>query len=442
MNTPRNLTALLLAAALAACSTHDAAHSRTPSQSHAQPGAKATARTFNVRDNGATGDGKTKDTADLQKTLDACAAAGGGTVTLPEGSYLTGSIRIGGNTTLHFEKGATLVGSPDVADYPVMKVRWEGEWRDGHSALITAQNVDNVAITGDGIIQGPPLALAALRPNASGNVRGPSLFEPIEVHGLTLDGFSTRYQRMWSIHMTYCSDVHVRNLNIRSTQANGDGIDVDSCKNVTIDNCDIDAGDDAICLKSGRGMEAVRIARPTENVTITNCKLGSNFAGLGIGTEMSGGVRNVSVSHCVFTRVGGQNSIFIKARTGRGGFMTDMTFDNIECHARTVFAIDIVTKGIIGNEPVTGPDAVPTVKNLSFTNVTAVDVPSLVDAKNIGPEKPAENISIKNLTGTAGAGMTFANTKNLVLENIRPTLTTPPLLTATNTTGPNLDQYK
>jgi polygalacturonase len=442
MPTIRNLTALLLSAALAACASYGAANDSAHPSDRASTGLPVTGRTLGVRDNGALADGKTKDTAAFQKTLDACAAAGGGTVIVPAGDYLIGSIHIGANTRLHFEKGATLIGSPDVADYPVMKVRWEGEWRDGHSALITAHDVDNVAITGDGVIQGPPLALAALRPNANGNVRGPSIFEPIDVHNLTLDGFSVKYQRMWSIHMTYCSDVHVNNLNIRSSQANGDGIDVDSCKNVLIENCDIDAGDDAICLKSGRNMEAVRIARPTENVTIKNCKLGSSFAGLGIGTEMSGGVRNVSVSHCVFTRANGQNSIFIKSRTGRGGFMTDITFNDIECHARTIFAVDIVTKGVVGNEPVTGPDAIPTVKNISFTNVTAVDVPVLVDAKNIGLEKPVENITIKNLTGTARTGMTFANVKNLVLENIHPALTTPPLLTTTNTTGPNLDQYK
>ena len=115
----------------------------------------APASLFNVRDFGATGDGRIKDTAAIQKALDACAAAGGGTVVVPEGVYLMGSIVLGSNTTLKLESRTSLVGSPDIADYPLVRVRWEGEFADGHRALISAEKVDHVALVGPGAIFGP-----------------------------------------------------------------------------------------------------------------------------------------------------------------------------------------------------------------------------------------------------------------------------------------------
>jgi polygalacturonase len=397
------------------------------------------ARRFNVKELGAVGDGTTKDTAALQKALDQCAEAGGGTVVVPAGNYLTGSLKLGGHTTLRLEKDATLVGSPDKADYPVMKVRWEGEWRDGHSSLLRAENVTDVAIVGEGTVQGPPLALAALRPNARGDVRGPSIFEPIEVKNLTLEGITSKYQRMWSIHMTYCENVVVRNVTVRSAQSNGDGIDVDSCKHVLIEKCDIDGGDDAVCLKSGRGMEAVTIGRPTEDVIVRGCTLASSgFAGFGIGTEMSGGVRNVLVTDCTFARCR-QNGIFIKSKTNRGGFIENITIENCRFtnQSATFFSIDLVTKGIEATKPVTGDDKWPRAKNIVFRNNTVDGVGDLVVAKNIAAERPVDGLVISGLKGTAVRGMVLTNMVNVKLQNIK-VAGPSPLLTISNVKGEGL----
>ncbi|MGD1086821.1 MAG: glycoside hydrolase family 28 protein, partial [Verrucomicrobiota bacterium] len=288
---------------------------------------------LDVRALGATGNGTTKDTAAFQKALDSCAAAGGGTVVVPEGTYLIGSVMLGSHTTLRLEKGAKLLGSPDANDYPLIQVRWEGRLREGHRGLIFATNATQIAIVGEGSIEGNA-ALGPLR-----NPRGPCLVEPVECKDVLLEGFSTKFARLWSIHLGFCDGVVARNLTIRSTGSNGDGIDVDSSKNVRIEHCNIDTGDDAISVKSGRGSEGARIGRPTEDVVITNCTLGSGFAGLGVGTELSGGIGRIEVADCVFTH--GVNSIYIKSRPDRAGFVEDITGRNLDCRTTTFLAIDL-----------------------------------------------------------------------------------------------------
>ena len=377
----------------------------------------------------AANDGKSLVTAEFQKALDDAAKAGGGEIVVPPGNYLIGSIVMGSNTTLRLEKGATLTGSPNKEDYPLMTVRWEGRWRDGHRALIHAKDAKNIAIVGEGTINGD-MRIGELR-----NPRGPSIFEPIECQGVKIDGIRINFRRMWTIHLTYCSDVIARNLTIRSVRDNGDGIDVDSTKDVLIENCDINTGDDAIALKSGRGMEAVRIARPTENVTIKNCKLGSAFAGLAFGTEMSGGIRNVKFSDCTFTR--GSNGIFIKSRVGRGGFMENITGENLKVEgARAFLRFDLVSRGIQDSEPVQGDDAYPRVGNIKLSNITGTcDV--LVEGNSINPERPVDGLTIVNTNVTAKRGIKLSNVKNAVLRDIKVEGAEGDLISTTNVTGPD-----
>jgi polygalacturonase len=256
--------------------------------------------TFNVRDFGAAGDGKAKDTSAIQQAIDHCHVMGGGEVFLPAGNYLTGAIQLRSHTTLRLDHDAVLLGSLDFADYPVTQVRWEGKWIAGHIGLVYAIDAEQIAITGSGKIIGNP-ALGG-RPNKQDPLRHPALIEPISCRNVRLDGFSTSYEHMWSVHPTYCEDVTIRNLTIRSTGGNGDGIDVDSCKRVWIDSCDISTGDDCISLKSGRGREGHSLLRTTEHVRISNCTFADSlFACIGIGSETSGGIRNVRIEHCRFT---------------------------------------------------------------------------------------------------------------------------------------------
>jgi polygalacturonase len=390
---------------------------------------------LNVRDFGAKGDGLTKDTAALQKALDACATAGGGTVDVPEGIYLTGSLVLGANTTLQLAAHASLVGSADIADYPLVNIRWEGEFREGHRALICAENAANLTITGAGSVFGPPSALSRLR-----NPRGPALIELTGCTNAVLENFTTQYQQLWSIHLLFCKDFTARGLTVRSVGANGDGFDVDSCDGVLIERCDINTGDDAISLKSGRGLAAQNLARPTQNVAIRDCRLHSSiYAALGFGTEMSGGIRNVKLENCIVS--GKQNAIFIKSRDGRGGFMENISGENLTVlKSPTFIGFDLMNKGIQASDPVPGDvEKWPRVQNLTFKKIHVQEVAELVAGKNIPAARPMDGFTLTDLSGTCARGIVLANMTNVNLSSIRVTGFTGPLVSKENVTGAGLD---
>jgi len=393
---------------------------------------------FDVRDYGATGDGTNKDTVAFQKALDACKAAGGGTVVVTGGTYLIGSVVIGGNTTLRFEKNANLIGSPNIADYPLVRIRWEGEFAQGHRALIYSEKTANVAITGVGFIYGPPVNVSRLR-----NPRGPALIEFSECTNVTLDGFSTQYQQLWSIHPMFCNHFTARNLTIRSINANGDGIDVDSCAGVLIDNCDINAGDDAISLKSGRGAAAVAMERPTQDVLIRDCTLvSSSFGALGIGTELSGGIRNVRLENCTIS--GHQNAIFLKSRDGRAGYIENLTGTNLFIHnSPTFIAINLLNKGVQASDPVTNNvDKWTRLTNIRFDNVKVRNIGDLVLAQNIPAAKPVDGLTLNDISGTCGRAFRLANMTNVVLSDINVTGYRGAYITQTNVQGSGLEEPK
>jgi len=390
---------------------------------------------LDVRDFGAKGDGTTKDTAAIQKALDTCAAAGGGSVLVSNGTFLTGSLVIGANTALEIAAPASLAGSADIADYPLVNIRWEGEFREGHRALISASNAANITLTGGGAIIGPDAALSRLR-----NPRGPVLIELTGCTNAVLENFTTQYQNLWSIHPLFCKNFTARGLTIRSVGANGDGIDVDSCDGVTIGHCDINTGDDAISLKSGRGLAAQNLARPTQNVTIRDCQLHSSiYAALGLGTEMSGGIRNVKLENCVVS--GKQNAIFIKSRGGRGGFMENISGENLTVlKSPTFIGIDLLSKGIQATDPVPGDvDQWPRVQDISFKNVRVQDVATLVAGKNVPAGRPVAGFALADISGTCAHGIALANMTNVKLSGIRVTGFAGPLISTENVKGTGLE---
>jgi len=392
------------------------------------------AKQFNVRSFGAVGDGTNLDTAAFQKALDACATARGGTVTVPAGRYLIGSVIMGGHTTLKLDGHATLIGSPNVADYPLTKVRFEGEFIEGHRALLSAENANHIAIEGNGTICGPPLSISLLR-----KPRGPVLIELSGCTNVTLDGFTTKYQRLWAIHPLLCRNVTARNLTIRSVGANGDGIDVDSCQDVLIDHCDINTGDDAISLKSGRGASAMHMERPTEDVTIRHCTLvSSTFAAVGIGTELSGGIRNTRLEDCVLS--GHQNGIFLKSRDGRGGYIQNFVGKNLTIHdSPTFLGIELMDKGIQASDPVLGdPDEWTQLSNIRFDHIRVDKVAYLLRAQGIPPSRPVDGFTLADVQGTCDHAITMANMKNVSLSGIKVTNYHGPFLTENHVEGTGL----
>ncbi|HEV2454766.1 MAG TPA: glycosyl hydrolase family 28 protein [Verrucomicrobiae bacterium] len=394
----------------------------------------AEAKEFDIRTFGATGNGTANDTIAFQKTLDACAAGGGGTVIVPDGHYLIGSVVMGNNTTIRLEHGAELIASPDISDYPLSRVRFEGEFVPGHRALIFANNDHDIAITGDGSITGPPLTISRLR-----SPRGPVLIETCDCTNVTLEGFTTQYERLWSIHPLLCQNLTIKNLKIRSVGLNGDGIDIDSCQDVVIEHCDIHTGDDAISLKSGRGQSAARMDRPTQNVTIKDCTLVSSiFAAVGIGTELSGGISNTVIEDCILS--GHQNGIFLKSRDGRGGYIKNFTGKNLTIRdSPTFLGIELLDKGIQASDPVVGdPDQWTQVSNIHFEHIRVDNVHYLLRAQEIPPQRPIDGFSLADVQGNCEHALNMANMKNVTLTGIKVTNYLGPLLTESHVEGTGL----
>ncbi len=441
----------------------------------------ASATTYDVRAFGAKGDGTTKDTAAFQKALDTCAVNGGGDVLVPAGKYLIGSIQIGNRTILRLEKDSILAGSSDIADYPLTDIRWEGRWQPGHRGLIYATAVDHIGIVGPGRIEGsvgpppPPEAATAAAPapapapggaaapgraggpgrgfggrgrsgwgtNGPDGTRNPVVIEPISCNDVRWDGFTLTQGGNWATHPTYCTNLVVTNVSITG---NRDGIDVDSCSGVRIDGCTISTGDDSISLKSGRGMDGARLGRWCEDILITNCTLSDRtFACVGIGSETSGGVRNVRIEHCKCTT--GREAIYIKTRIGRAGGNENISGDDLDVTGPTFLRLNLTQGGnnSTADDPVEGLVGYPYARDISFSNIR-VNVQTLVQGIEVSAKKPMSGLTLTNITGTCTKGISLANMSGVALKDINVTLRpakenepTGPLLGIVNVTGTGLE---
>jgi polygalacturonase len=284
---------------------------------------------FNVREHGALGDGETLDTPAIQAAVDACAKSGGGTVLVPAGTYHTGAIFFRDNITLLVDAGATLLGSENPTDYPVIRSRWEGVERETYAPLITGSGLANIAVTGRGTIDGRGAFWWALHRAKSLAYPRPRLIAFAECTNVLIAGVTLTRSPSWTVNPVRCENVTVDKVTITNPadSPNTDGINPDSCRNVHISNCHIDVGDDCIAIKSGIEAAGRENLSPCENVTITNCTMVHGHGGVVIGSEMSGSVRNVAISNCVF--VGTDRGIRVKSRRGRGGVVEDIRVTNI-----------------------------------------------------------------------------------------------------------------
>jgi polygalacturonase len=358
---------------------------------------------------------------------------------MPPGGYLTGALALRTNTLLRLDAQASVLGSPDLADYPVTQVRWEGKWIPGRAGLIYAIGAAHIGVSGPGKVVGN--TAVGGRPTPGDPLRRPALVEPIGCTGVLLDGFSATQGRMWTVHIVNSSDIVVRNLIVRTTTGNGDGIDIDSCRRVRIDGCDISTGDDCIAIKSGRGSEAYRLLQTTEDVLITNCTLADSiFACIGIGSETSGGIRNVRIERCKFTSAR-THAIYVKTRIGRGAFIEDITAADLEATGLTrgFLNVNALDSGLQDEDPVPGEEGIPTLRNFRFANVTLGNCPALADVTRIHPSKPLDGFSLLNVTGTCGRGITLANVRKVQIRNVNVNGLAAPLIAIHNVTGKGLE---
>jgi polygalacturonase len=251
------------------------------------------AKTFDLRDFGGLGDGEALNTTALQKAIDTCTDAGGGVVRVPAGRYVIGTVEMKSNVTLSLDHGAELLGSQKIEDYPIDKIQ---PAREGQSeCLFYAKDAINIRLEGLGVIdgRGTPDHFPK-RSRGGGRDNRPRLFRFENCEDLTFSGLTYKNPAFWGIHLVDCRKVHFTGVTVRmrNNNYNNDGLDIDGCEDVLIENCDIAAGDDGICLKSSKN--------PCRRIVVRDCVVTSNTAALKFGSSSHGGFIDIDVSNCYF----------------------------------------------------------------------------------------------------------------------------------------------
>ena len=361
---------------------------------------------FNVQDHNAIGDGLTSNTHAIQETIDAASRAGGGTVIVPAGQYVTGSLFLHDNITLQVDAGATLLGSKKVNDYPLIMLRWEGITQLSHAALITGEGLRNIAVTGRGTIDGRGRYWWVMHRAKTLAHPRPRLISFSNCTNVLIEDLMLVDSPAWTIHPVRCENVTVTKVTIINPpdSPNTDGINPDSCRNVHISNCHIDVGDDCITLKAGIEHESPELRAPCENVTISDCTMVHGHGGVVIGSEMSGDVRNVVISNCVF--VGTDRGIRMKSRRGRGGIIEDIRATNIVmmdvlCPFTMNLYYHINARGdphVADKAPQPINSGTPIIRRIHFSHITAQRAQYAAAFLYGLPEMPLEEVSFDDVS--------------------------------------------
>ncbi len=367
-----------------------------------------TASSFvNILDYGAIGDETTLNTRAIQAAVDAAAQGGGGTVFIPAGRFLTGPIMLRSNITLCLDAGAVVLGSPSPADYSVVEGRWEGLDQKTYAPLIGGDDLINVTINGRGTIDGQGSVWWNLHRQKKLAHPRPQLIRFMRCSNVLVEGITALNSPSWTINPVRCENLTVDKVTIINPpdSPNTDGINPDSCRNMRISNCYISVGDDCITIKSGKESEGGGRSHllPSENITIANCTMAHGHGGVVIGSEMSGSVRRVVITNCVFT--GTDRGIRMKSRRGRGGVVEDIRvsniiMDNVLCPLTMNL---YYACGAWGNKvnsdkrphPVT--EKTPCFRNIHINGITARNV-TVTAAYLYGlAEMPLENITLQDV---------------------------------------------
>ncbi len=354
----------------------------------------------NLLKEGANNTGTEINTTLINNTINRLTQAGGGTVYFPSGTYLTGPIELKSNITIHLEAGATLKFTDDFDAYlPMIESRWEGIDVINFKPLIYANKATNISIIGRGTIDGQGRKWwdfhhilyskpndykskwqkifaennkDVVMPDIPGMIeRGfcrPPLFQPMYCSNILIDGITITNSPFWTVNPEFCENINLINLTVYNPDSpNTDGINPESCKNVHIANCNISVGDDCITIKSGKDRAGRLKNVPCENITITNCTMQDGHGGVVIGSEMSGGIKKVTISNCVFE--GTDRGIRIKSTRGRGGVVEDINVSNVVMKNIRKEAIKInMFYSKTEEEPVS--ERTPAFRNIHINNLT------------------------------------------------------------------------
>lgn len=437
----------------------------------------------NLKNFGAVGDGRQLCTEAFGKAIAELTSRGGGKLVVPAGVWFTGPIVLQSNINLHLEKGALILFSPNVDLYPLVETVFEGLDTRRCQSPISGRNLTNVAITGEGAIDGNghywrPLKREKVtesewkRTIARGGVfkrptywfpypetlRGDSISDMnvprnlkteedwqsvrhflrpvmvslIECKNVWLQGVIFQNSPAWNLHPLMCENVLIEEVQVRnpSYSQNGDGLDLESCKDVLIVNSTFDVGDDGICIKSGKDEDGRRRARPCENVIVDGCTVFKGHGGFVVGSEMSGGVRNISVSNCKF--LGTDVGLRFKSKRGRGGVVENIWISNVTM-------MDIPTEPVTFNlyyggksavevlesgekvpaavEPMPVDETTPAFRNIHIKDLVCAGARRALFFNGI-PEMPIDGITLENIDITSKLGAEFIYSKNITLKNV------------------------
>ena len=427
-------------------------------------------RTFSITDFGAIGDGHTMNSAAINQAILKCSQSGGGKVIVPPGLWLTGPLELHSNVNLHLQSGAFVVFSPDRNDYPITKPPAK---RFTTLPLITGYNLENIAITGEGIFDGNgeewrpvkkfkttasqwrdllksggvvnqsddmwwpsaeamrgqnyinTLELAKPRKDlraadylpARDFIR-PDLVSLINCNTVLVDGPTFKNSPMYAFHPEHCENLIIRNIKINNEwwAQNGDGIDISSCKNVLIYKCSVTAGDDAICMKSSK--DSGQSGPALQNIVIRDCTVYRGHGGFVIGSNTDGGMRNVFVDNCVF--IGTDVGLRFKSARDRGGLVENIIIRNIRMK-------DIVNEAVlfntyyegVGRDNKTSPvtEDTPIFTNFSLDSIVCLGASQAISVVGL-PEMPISRIRISNSYLAADVGFSAEYACDFTLENV------------------------
>jgi polygalacturonase len=393
------------------------------------------AKRYSVTDFGAVADGTTVNTKAIQAAIDKCASSGGGVIVIPKGTFLSGAIFLKQGVNLLVEKDGVLKGTTNVDDYPMIQTRWEGTEEPWTSAFINADGVTGLVISGEGTIDGsgeewvqknpyrrPPPGAAGAAPQAPPPEalrmrRGrPRLIGIQNSKRVRIADLNLHNQAVWCLFILYSEDVVAENLRITAEHniPSSDGIDIDSSRRVRVNNVYIDVNDDCISIKSGKDADGLRVNRPAEDILIENSHFAYGHGGVAMGSETSGGIRNVMVRNCI-SDSGNWAPIRFKTQPSRSGVVENITYRDMKLHeTKQAFEFNMEWRMV---PPIAPPAKVlPVVRNVKIINVSG-DVASVGIIHGLAGS-PIRDITFKNCKITAQKGFKIDHARNVDMKGL------------------------